>query len=128
MSTELNSLTIAGALEGLAKKDFSATELTHAHLKAMEAHSRATGDPLAAALAQFDRTLLYEIVGVPERGEEAAEQLLDLAAQRSNPSLRSMALLSHARVVAQLEGRFPDVVDRLNDLYALPDALGLDGR
>jgi aspartyl-tRNA(Asn)/glutamyl-tRNA(Gln) amidotransferase subunit A len=38
MSTELNGLTIAGALEGLAKKEFSATELAHAHLKAMEKH------------------------------------------------------------------------------------------
>ena len=38
MSAELNSLTIAGALEGLAKKEFSATELAHAHLKAMEKH------------------------------------------------------------------------------------------
>ncbi|HZM38776.1 MAG TPA: BTAD domain-containing putative transcriptional regulator [Acidimicrobiales bacterium] len=73
------------------------------HLEAMEAHSRATGDPLAAALAQFDRTLLYDMAGVPERGQRAAEQLLDLAAERSNPSLRSMALLSHARVVAQAD-------------------------
>ncbi len=38
MSSELNALTIAGALEGLAKKEFSATELAHAHLKAMEKH------------------------------------------------------------------------------------------
>src|SRR6185295_13300203 len=38
MSAELNGLTIAGALEGLAKKEFSATELAHAHLKAMEKH------------------------------------------------------------------------------------------
>ncbi|HET6619535.1 MAG TPA: Asp-tRNA(Asn)/Glu-tRNA(Gln) amidotransferase subunit GatA [Dongiaceae bacterium] len=38
MTGELNSLTIAGALEGLAKKEFSATELAHAHLKAMERH------------------------------------------------------------------------------------------
>ena len=67
----------------------------------MEAHSRATGDPLAAALAQFDRVLLFEMAGHPERGEEAAEALLDLVAERSNPSLRSMALLTHAKVVAQ---------------------------
>jgi aspartyl-tRNA(Asn)/glutamyl-tRNA(Gln) amidotransferase subunit A len=38
MTSELNSLTIAGALDGLAKKEFSATELAHAHLKAMEKH------------------------------------------------------------------------------------------
>ena len=38
MTSELNSLTIAGALEGLAKKEFSATELAHAHLKAIEKH------------------------------------------------------------------------------------------
>ena len=38
MSAELNSLTIAGALEGLANKEFSAVELAHAHLKAMEKH------------------------------------------------------------------------------------------
>jgi aspartyl-tRNA(Asn)/glutamyl-tRNA(Gln) amidotransferase subunit A len=38
MTSELNSLTIAGALEGLAKKEFSATELAHAHLKTMEKH------------------------------------------------------------------------------------------
>ena len=38
MSSELNGLTITGALEGLAKKEFSATELAHAHLKAMEKH------------------------------------------------------------------------------------------
>ena len=38
MSAELNGLTIAGALEGLAKKEFSAVELAHAHLKAMEKH------------------------------------------------------------------------------------------
>jgi aspartyl-tRNA(Asn)/glutamyl-tRNA(Gln) amidotransferase subunit A len=36
--SELNSLTIAGALEGLAKKEFSAVELAQAHLKAMEKH------------------------------------------------------------------------------------------
>jgi aspartyl-tRNA(Asn)/glutamyl-tRNA(Gln) amidotransferase subunit A len=38
MSAELNSLTIAGALEGLADKKFSAAELAHAHLKAMDKH------------------------------------------------------------------------------------------
>jgi aspartyl-tRNA(Asn)/glutamyl-tRNA(Gln) amidotransferase subunit A len=38
MTSELNSLTIAGALEGLAKKEFSAAELAQAHLKAMEKH------------------------------------------------------------------------------------------
>jgi aspartyl-tRNA(Asn)/glutamyl-tRNA(Gln) amidotransferase subunit A len=38
MSSELNSLTIAGALEGLASKEFSAVELVEAHLKAMEKH------------------------------------------------------------------------------------------
>jgi aspartyl-tRNA(Asn)/glutamyl-tRNA(Gln) amidotransferase subunit A len=38
MSSELNGLTIAGALDGLAKKDFSAVELAQAHLKAMEKH------------------------------------------------------------------------------------------
>jgi len=38
MSSELNGLTIAGALEGLAKKEFSAVELTQAHLKALEKH------------------------------------------------------------------------------------------
>ena len=38
MSSELNGLTIAGALDGLANKEFSATELAHAHLKAMERH------------------------------------------------------------------------------------------
>jgi aspartyl-tRNA(Asn)/glutamyl-tRNA(Gln) amidotransferase subunit A len=38
MSADLNGLTIAGALEGLAKKDFSAVELAQAHLKAMEKH------------------------------------------------------------------------------------------
>jgi len=70
------------------------------HLDAMEAHSRATGDPLAEALAQFDRALIFEMAGVPERGLKAAEELMELAAERSNPSLRCMALLSHARVVA----------------------------
>jgi aspartyl-tRNA(Asn)/glutamyl-tRNA(Gln) amidotransferase subunit A len=38
MTSEMNGLTIAGALDGLAKKEFSATELAHAHLKAMEKH------------------------------------------------------------------------------------------
>ena len=38
MSADLNNLTIAGALDGLAKKEFSAIELAHAHLKAMEKH------------------------------------------------------------------------------------------
>ena len=38
MSTRLTGLTIAGALDGLAKKEFSAVELAHAHLKAMEKH------------------------------------------------------------------------------------------
>ena len=37
MSAELNSLTIAGALEGLAKKEFSAVELAHADGRAMAA-------------------------------------------------------------------------------------------
>src|SRR3954452_10875304 len=35
--TDLSSLTIAGAREGLAKKSFTALELTDAHLKAIEA-------------------------------------------------------------------------------------------
>jgi aspartyl-tRNA(Asn)/glutamyl-tRNA(Gln) amidotransferase subunit A len=35
--TALNHLTLAGALEGLARKDFSALELTEAHLRAVEA-------------------------------------------------------------------------------------------
>lgn len=34
--TELTNLTIAQALEGLKKKEFSATELTQAHIKVME--------------------------------------------------------------------------------------------
>lgn len=38
MTSDMNNLTIAGALDGLAKKEFSATELAHAHLKAMEKH------------------------------------------------------------------------------------------
>jgi aspartyl-tRNA(Asn)/glutamyl-tRNA(Gln) amidotransferase subunit A len=38
MSNELNGLTIATALDGLAKKEFSAVELAQAHLKAMEKH------------------------------------------------------------------------------------------
>jgi aspartyl-tRNA(Asn)/glutamyl-tRNA(Gln) amidotransferase subunit A len=38
MTSDMNGLTIAGALDGLAKKEFSATELAHAHLKAMEKH------------------------------------------------------------------------------------------
>jgi aspartyl-tRNA(Asn)/glutamyl-tRNA(Gln) amidotransferase subunit A len=38
MSSALNDLTIADALEGLAKKEFSAVELAQAHLKAMEKH------------------------------------------------------------------------------------------
>jgi predicted ATPase/DNA-binding SARP family transcriptional activator len=69
------------------------------HLTTMESHSAATGDPLATALANFDRALISTMAGVPERGLEPAEALLDLAAERNNPSLRSMALLSHARVV-----------------------------
>jgi predicted ATPase/class 3 adenylate cyclase len=89
-----NTLSFLAAAEALGAE-------WEGHLEAMEAHSRATGDPLAAALAQFDRTLVYEMAGTPERGEKAAEQLLELAAERSNPSLRSMALLSHARVMAQ---------------------------
>jgi aspartyl-tRNA(Asn)/glutamyl-tRNA(Gln) amidotransferase subunit A len=35
---ELTGLTIAGALDGLARKEFSAVELAQAHLKAMEKH------------------------------------------------------------------------------------------
>ena len=36
--SELTGLTIAGALDGLAKREFSAVELAQAHLKAMEKH------------------------------------------------------------------------------------------
>ncbi len=67
------------------------------HLTAMEAHSAATGDPLAAALADFDRALIYTLAGRPDLGVEPAESLLDLAAERNNPSLRAMALLTHGR-------------------------------
>jgi aspartyl-tRNA(Asn)/glutamyl-tRNA(Gln) amidotransferase subunit A len=38
MTTELTGLTIADALDGLAKKTFSSVELTQAHLRAMEKH------------------------------------------------------------------------------------------
>jgi predicted ATPase/DNA-binding SARP family transcriptional activator len=69
------------------------------HLTTMEAHSAATGDPLAGALANFDRGLVYTMGGFPEQGRAPAEALLDIAAQRNNPTLRSMALLTHARVV-----------------------------
>ncbi|MBF0374543.1 MAG: Asp-tRNA(Asn)/Glu-tRNA(Gln) amidotransferase subunit GatA [Alphaproteobacteria bacterium] len=37
MTTALTDLTIAGALDGLAKGEFTAVELTEAHLRAMEA-------------------------------------------------------------------------------------------
>ena len=37
---ELTALTIAGIREGLAKRDFSALELTEAYLKAIEAANR----------------------------------------------------------------------------------------
>ena len=36
--TELNKLTIASALSGLAKGEFTSVELTEAHLKAMAAN------------------------------------------------------------------------------------------
>jgi hypothetical protein len=82
----------------LAAAEFD-QELCESHLAAMESHSASTGDPLAGALANFDRAMVYTIAGLPELGMKPAEALLDLAAERSNPSLRAMALLSHARVV-----------------------------
>ena len=42
-----------------------------AHLTTMEAHSAATGDPLAAPLANFDRALIATMAGAPERGRRA---------------------------------------------------------
>jgi predicted ATPase/class 3 adenylate cyclase len=70
------------------------------HLAAMEDHSRATGDPLAAAVADFDRALIASLAGHPARGLPAAESLQALAAAQANPSLGAMGLLSHARAIA----------------------------
>jgi predicted ATPase/DNA-binding SARP family transcriptional activator len=67
------------------------------HMAAMEAASRASGDPMAAAVADFDRALIASLRG--RRGDAAgpARSLLSLAAGQANPSLRAMALLSQAR-------------------------------
>jgi len=91
------------------------------HLKIMEAHSAATGDPLAAALANFDRGLIYTMAGFPEQGRAPAEALLDIAAQRNNPTLRSMALLTHARVVMGDDAA--TAADELHEALAVASAV-----
>ncbi|HET6951411.1 MAG TPA: hypothetical protein VFI47_13600, partial [Acidimicrobiales bacterium] len=72
----------------------------HRHLAAMAAASDASGDPLPAAVAEFDRVLIASLRGLPAEGVGAAAALLALANQQRNPSLRAMALLSQARCLA----------------------------
>src|SRR5262245_27227922 len=73
MSGELNSLTIAGALEGLAKKEFSAVELAQAHLKAIEKHRDLNAfvvetpeKALAMAKSSDERRAKGEKLGTPD--------------------------------------------------------------
>ena len=67
------------------------------HMAAMEAASRASGDPMAAAVADFDRALIASLRGRRADAAGPARALLSLAADQANPSLRAMALLSQAR-------------------------------
>jgi predicted ATPase/DNA-binding SARP family transcriptional activator len=76
------------------------TEAWNDHLAALEDHTRLTGDPMPAAIAEYDRALIASHSEEPAQGVAPAESLLALAAERANPSLRAMGLLAHARAVA----------------------------
>ncbi len=71
--SELTGLTIAGALDGLAKREFSAVELAQAHLKAMEKHRdlnayvvETPDKALAMAKASDERRAKGEALGALE--------------------------------------------------------------
>jgi predicted ATPase/class 3 adenylate cyclase len=81
----------------------------HEELDAMDEISATTGDPFAAAVADYDRVLITTLFGEPDIGLEPAERLLALGTERANPSLLAMGLLSHGRVVSTTE---PDLAAR----------------
>jgi predicted ATPase/class 3 adenylate cyclase len=85
------------ALVAAADKD---SEGWNTNLSALEEYSRLTGDPMPAAVADYDRGIVAHLSGQPADGVEPAERLLALAAGRANPSLRAMGLVGHARAVA----------------------------
>lgn len=88
--TTLALLTGLGFIEG---------DFRH-HLDAMAAISQLSGDPLPAAVADFNRALLAWGSGSPEKGLHSADRLLAVAAEHQNPTLFAMGLLAHGRAVA----------------------------
>ncbi|MGH9213798.1 MAG: AfsR/SARP family transcriptional regulator [Acidimicrobiales bacterium] len=70
------------------------------HLHGLEEISRSTGDPLAAAVADFDRCRMAALVGHPSKSLRAAERLLAVGAESRNPTMLAMGLVSHGRAVA----------------------------
>jgi predicted ATPase/DNA-binding SARP family transcriptional activator len=75
------------------------------HLRALEEISRTTGDPLAAAVADFDRCRMASLVGQPTKGLHAAERLLAVGAESRNPTMLAMGLVSHGRAIAPTDPR-----------------------
>ena len=88
--TTLALMMALGFAEGDARK----------HLRSLEEISEATGDPLPAAVADFDRCRIAALVGTPGRSLHAAERLLAAAERSGNPTLLAMGLVSHGRAVA----------------------------
>ena len=67
------------------------------HLAAMVRVSEVSGDPMGRAVALYNRVLISALMAHPERGREAADELVRLGDEWSNPTMRAMGLLSRAR-------------------------------
>jgi hypothetical protein len=72
----------------------------HEHLDAIVAISRGAADPFPAAVADYERVLIYSLAGVPVMGADAAAALLEVGTERGNPSMMAMGLLAQGRTVA----------------------------
>ncbi len=76
------------------------TDRWEEHLDAMARIADLSGDPMGRAVALYDRVLISTLMGHPERGGVAADELLALAERWNNPTMRAMGLLSRARALA----------------------------
>lgn len=67
------------------------------HLAAMAAEHSGPGEPMAVAVALFDRALVASFTSRPEDGLAPSEQLVALGRRLASPSVTAMGLLSIGR-------------------------------
>lgn len=95
-----NCLALAFASEGRLH-DASAV------LRAMDAAPERRHAMLARAVSMFDQALIASFTSRPERGEDDARRLSELAEQLGSPTLQAMALISAARTTRRADAGQP---------------------